>query len=340
MSTKTFASILALIALASVPGRTQESRGTITGRVIDPSGAVLVGAEVRAVSKETGAILSARTNDSGSYTLPYLLPGVYDLSAEFSGFKKTGRSDVAVRVNDVLTIEFRLEVGNATESVEVSGGAPLIETSNVTLGQVVEERQIKDLPLQAGNANELVLLTPGVVNSNNLRQRKSSFNSASSQFTTNGNALYSNEYTIDGVPDTFFNGGGSPLIAFQLPENAVSEFKVQTSSFDSAVGHTPGAVLNTLTRSGTNGYHGELHEWIINSALDASTFFQNASGGAKPAYQDNRYGASLGGPLRIPKVYSGRDKTFFFFGWEGNQWGKPTATIGTVPTLAERKGNF
>ena len=102
-----------------------------------------------------------------------------------------------------------------------------------------------------------MLLTPGVVNSTNQRQRKSSFNSASSQFTSNGNALYSNEYTIDGIPDTFFNGGGSPLIAFQLPENSVSEFKVQTTSFDAAVGHTPGAVLNTMSKSGGNQFHGE-----------------------------------------------------------------------------------
>jgi hypothetical protein len=160
MSTKTFVSILVLIVLACAAASAQESRGTITGRVVDSSGSVVVGAEVRAVGKETGAVLNARTNDAGSYTLPYLLPGVYDLTAEFTGFKKTGRSGVDVRVNDVLNIEFRLEVGNATESVEVSGGAPLVEASNVTLGQVVEERQIKDLPLQAGNANELVLLTP------------------------------------------------------------------------------------------------------------------------------------------------------------------------------------
>src|SRR5262249_22300675 len=126
----------------------------------------------------------------------------------------------------------------------------------------------------------------------------------------------------------------------QLPENAVSEFKVQTSSFDAAVGHTPGAVLNTVTKSGTNEFHGKAHEWLINSALDASTFFQNASGAPKPVYQDNRYGASLGGPVRLPKVYNGKDKTFFFFGWEGNQWGKPTANIGTVPTAAEKNGDF
>jgi hypothetical protein len=204
----------------------------------------------------------------------------------------------------------------------------------------VDQRRIEALPLQAGNANELVLIAPGVTNSTNLRQRKTSFNSASSQFTTNGNQLYSNEYTIDGVPDTFSNGGTQPLIAFQLPESAVGEFKVETSSFDASLGHTPGAVLNTVSRSGTNFYHGELHEWLINSALDADTFFQNLSGGTKPVYQDNRYGASVGGPVRIPKIYNGKSKTFFFYAWEANQWGKPTANVGSVPTDAEKNGDF
>jgi hypothetical protein len=329
---------LLILSAALLPA--QESRGTITGRVLDPSGAVIAGAEVRAVNRETGAAATARSNDSGNYTLPYLLPGTYNLTADFTGFKKTEKQNVEVRVNDVLTVDLQLQVGNATETVEVSAGAPLLEAANVSLGQVQTLRNIDDLPVQAGNANELVLLTPGVTNSTNLRQRKSSFNSASSQFTTNGNQLYSNEYTIDGVPDTFFNGGGSPLIAFQLPQNSVAEFKVQTSSFDAATGHTPGAVLNTITKNGTNDFHGDLHEWIINSGLDADTFFQNASGGAKPAYQDNRYGASLGGPVRIPKLYNGRNKTFFFYGWEGNQWGKPSATIGTVPTAAEKNGDF
>jgi hypothetical protein len=342
MSTKTlkFSRLAALLLACSASIFAQESRGTINGRVMDPSGAIVPGAEVRAINEQTNVTASAKTNEAGNYSIPFLAPGTYKLSADLTGFKKTEKPGITLRVGDVLNVDLTLEVGTASETVEVSGGTPLLESSTVQLGQVIGERQIQDLPIQAGNANELVLLTPGVVNSTNLRQRKSSFNSASSQFTTNGNALYSNEYTIDGVPDTFFNGGGSPLIAFQLPENSVSEFKVQTSSFDSATGHTPGAVLNTVTRSGANGYHGELHEWMINSALDASTFFQNASGGAKPAYQDNRYGASLGGPLRIPKLYNGRDKTFFFFGWEGNQWGKPTATIGTVPTLAERNGDF
>ena len=338
MSTKTIIPLSIILCSGWLPA--QDSRGTIAGRVVDASGAMVAGATVRAVHAGTGAGAVAFTNDGGNYAIPYLMPGKYNLTAELSGFKKIERVNVELRVADVLNIELKLEIGSATETVEVKGGTPLLEASNVSLGQVIQERQITELPIQAGNANELVLLTPGVVNSTNLRQRKSSFNSASSQFTTNGNALYSNEYTIDGVPDTFFNGGGNPLIAFQLPENAVSEFRVQTSSFDAAVGHTPGAVLNTVTKSGTNDYHGDLHEWIINAALDASTFFQNASGGAKPQYQDNRYGASLGGPVRIPRLYNGKNKTFFFFGWEGNQWGKPTATIGTVPTASEKTGDF
>lgn len=340
MSTKTFLLFIAAFISLADSAFAQESRGTITGRVTDPTGAVVALADVRATSDQTGVPAAAQTNESGNFSIPYLIPGTYTVTCELTGFRKLERKGVEVRVSDVLKLELQLEVGNAAETVEVKGGAPLLEASNVSLGQTVEERQIRDLPLQAGNANELVLLTPGVVNTTNLRQRKSSFNSASSQFSTNGNQLYSNEYTIDGVPNTFFNGGNNPLIAFQLPENAVSEFRVQTSAFDAAVGHTPGAVLNTVSKSGTNEFHGELHEWIINSALDANTFFQNAGGGAKRSYQDNRYGASLGGPFRIPKVYNGKGKTFFFFGWEGNQWGKPGTTIGTVPTLAERNGDF
>ena len=316
MSTKTVAIFLGLLA-GSVYA--QESRGTITGRVTDSSGGLIGGAEVRATNTQTGTTATTSTNVSGNFTIPYLLPGNYDLSANYTSFKKLDKPGIELRVNDVLSVDFVLEVGNASETVEVTGGTPLLQTENASLGQVQTDRNINNLPIQAGNANELVLLTPGVVNSTNLRQRKSSFNSASSQFTTDGNQLYSNEYTIDGIPDTFFNGGSQPLIAFQLPENSVSEFKVQTASFDASVGHTPGAVLNTITKGGTNEYHGELHEWIINAALDADTFFQNASGGAKPEYQDNRYGASFGGPVWIPKVYKGKGKTFFFFGWEGNQ---------------------
>src|SRR5258708_438975 len=207
MSTKTFVVLAVTILSLTISLKAQDSRGSITGRVIDSTGASIVGAEIRAINRATGAAATARSNESGNYTLPLLPPGAYDLTAEFSGFKRTQRPGIEVRVNEVVNIPLEMQVGNATESVEVKGGAPLLESSNVSLGQVIDQRRIEDLPVQAGNANEMVLLTPGVVNSTNLRQRKTSFNSASSQFSTDGNPLYSNEYTIDGVPDTFSNGG-------------------------------------------------------------------------------------------------------------------------------------
>jgi hypothetical protein len=187
-----------LFVVAALPA--QEGRGTITGRVIDPSGAAVGGAEVHASNRGTSATVSARGNEAGNYTIPYLPPGAYDLSVDFTGFKKAQKPAVDLRIDDTLRIDFSLEVGSASETIEVTGGTPLFETSSVSAGQVQEQYNIDNLPVQAGNANELVLLTPGVTNSTNLRQRKSSFNSASSQFTTNGNQLYSNAYTIDGIP--------------------------------------------------------------------------------------------------------------------------------------------
>ena len=348
MRAKLIATILfSSLCLTSPRALAQESRGEIDGRILDPSGAVVVGANVVATNPATGTSAAAKTNQDGIYSIAYLLPGTYTVEVEMTGFKKLERPGIEVRVNDKVNLELRLEVGATAETVEVTGTPPVLETNEVSLGQVVDKRRIDDLPLQAGNAEELVLIAPGVVNTTNLRARKTSFNSASSQFSTNGNALYSNETTLDGVPDSFASpSNGStgpatiPLVAFQPPQAAVSEFKVQTSGFDASLGHTPGAVVNLMTTSGTNDYHGELHEWFSASTLDAPWFFQNAAGGLKPEYQDNRYGASIGGPVWIPKVYHGKDKTFFFYAWESNQWGKPVTTIGTVPTPPERTGDL
>ena len=258
------------------------------------------GAHVRATNTATGVSATADSNQDGLYSIPLLPPGAYTLTAEMSGFKKIERPGIEVRVNDRLNVDLQLPLGNTSESVEVTAATPLLESSNASMGQVVDERRIKDLPLQAGNPAELILFAPGVVNTANLRARKTSFNSASSQFSTNGNDPYSNEYTVDGIADTFASQG-TPLVAFQPPQSAVTEFRVQTSGYDASVGHSAGAVVNLTSSSGTNQYHGELHEWFSNAALDAPTYFQNASGGTKPEYQDNRYGASIGGPVSIPE---------------------------------------
>ena len=333
--------IAVALALFPVVLNAQDGRGTIAGRVVDATGAVVPGAQVHAINVQTGASASALANTSGQYSIPYLLPGTYTVTAEEKGFKKTERRDIEVHVDDVLNLELELQVGSTTESVEVAAAPPLLEVSNVSLGQVVDARRMAELPIQAGNPDELVLLTPGVVNTTNLKARKASFNNAASQFSTDGGAQFSNEYSIDGVPNTFSVGStpNNAVIAFQPPQSAVTEFKVETSAFDASVGHTPGALLNLVTRSGTSQYHGELHEWLANSALDAPTFFVNRSGQKKQVYQDNRFGASIGGPFRIPKLYGGK-KSFFFYAWESNNWGKPTSVVGSVPTAAEKNGDL
>jgi hypothetical protein len=316
----------------------QDTRGTIFGRVTDPSSAAIVGVAVRAVNSQTGVALEARTNESGNYSIPFLLPGTYDISAQLTGFKSLERKGIEVHVADKVQLDLDMAVGDIAEKIEVVASAPLLETSTVSLGQVVDTKRITELPIQSGNAAEFVLLSPGTVNATDLRARKAAFNNAPSQVVTDGNAQYSNEFAIDGVPNTFA-AGTNARIAFSPPQAAVAEFRVQTTTYDAALGHTPGAVINTMTTSGTNGFHGEAHWFVANSALDAAAFFANRSGTKKTVYQDNRYGASIGGPVVLPG-YNGRNKTFFFYAYEGDKWGTPSTVIATVPTAAEKNGDF
>ncbi len=317
----------------------QESRGTIAGRITDPSGSALPGVEVRALNTQTGASVATRSNAAGLFSMPYLLPGVYQVSAQLAGFSRLERKGVEVRVSETADLDLALTVGDVTQVLEVSGSTPLLESSNVSLGQVVDRRRLVDLPIASGNAAELVLLAPGTTNATDLRSRKAAFNNGPSQVTTDGNAQYSNEFAIDGVPNTFASGS-SPRIAFSPPQGALAEFKVETTTYDASLGHTPGSLVNMTTASGTNLYHGEIHEYLGNAALDAPSFFQNKAGLRKPQYEDNRYGGTFGGPVVFPKLYNGRQKTFFLYTFEGNKWGTPGTAVGTVPTDAEKQGDF
>jgi hypothetical protein len=179
-----------------------------------------------------------------------------------------------------------------------------------------------------------------VVNGANLRDRKPAFNNANSQVSTDGNGQYNNEFQIDGVTNGFADGNSRTRVAFSPPQTSIQEFKMQTATYDASLGHTIGSVVNVSTKSGTNDLHGELHWFTRNSAFDAPNFFNNKQGTKKSVYQDNRYGASAGGPVYIPKLYDGRNKTFWFHAWEANKWGVPGTFTGTVPTAAQRRGDF
>jgi hypothetical protein len=317
----------------------QESRGTIIGRVVDGSDASLPGVAVKATNLATNVVISAQTNESGGFNIPFLVPGKYRLTVESPSFKKYVKDGVEVRVAETVEINIQMQVGAISDTVETRADTAQLETANPSLGQVIDQQRVQELPIFSGNASELTLLAPGVVNATDMRLRKAAFNNAPSQIATDGNGTYNNDFTIDGVPNTFASGA-TARVAFSPPVNAVREFKIQSAAYDASVGHTIGALTNLSTNSGGAGLHGEAHLWERNAAFDAPNFFNNKNNTKLPVYQDHRYGASAGGPVVIPGLYNGRDKTFWYYAYEENRWGDATTFTGTVPTLKQRQGDF
>ncbi|HET8547265.1 MAG TPA: carboxypeptidase-like regulatory domain-containing protein [Bryobacteraceae bacterium] len=319
----------------------QETRGTIVGRVTDPAGALVPGTEVRAGNVATGVTATSKSNDAGNFVLPYLLPGMYTIEAELAGFKKFIREGIEIRVNDTIEVNVELTVGNVTESVEVRAETPLLATAESSLGQVIDQRRVQELPSFGGSPMVLVQLAPGVMNSTDMRLAKAgSFSiNKNSQFSTDGAGQYNNEFSLDGVANTQAQGT-SARVGFIPPQTAVSEFKVQTASYDASVSHTIGALVNVTTRTGTNQLHGEAYWWVRNSAFDTPNIFQNRTGQKLPVYQDNRYGLWSAGPVVLPRLYDGRNRTFWFYNWEANTFGIPQSFLSTVPTEKMRRGDL
>ena len=328
-------SVVLVATLWSASLRAQDARGTILGRVADPSDAVITGAEVRVINVATGVRAVSKTNDAGNYVLAYLLPGAYILEVERTGFKKFTRQGIEVRIGDSVEIEVVLQVGSQAETVQVTAETPLLETVDASLGQVVDERRIAELPSFGGAPYNLALMAPGTMNSTNLRVRYVGTPGAQGDFAVDGAGRNNNEFTIDGVPNTMDKG-----IVFVPPQMSVSEFKVQSVSYDAAIGHTAGALVNLSLKSGTNDLHGEAHWFVRNRIFDTPTLFQNRAGQKVPPYQDHRYGLSLGGPVRIPRLYNGKNKTFWFYLWEENKVQYSYDYVNTVPTADMRRGDL
>jgi hypothetical protein len=319
----------------------QEFRGSIAGQVTDPSGAVLPGVQIVATNVATNTSTIAVSDDSGSYKLTYLTPGTYNIVAELPGFKKAERQGVEVRVADQLTLDIRLEVGEVQQTVTVNAQAPLLETSTASTGQVIDQKRISELPLSDGNPFVLARLAPGVGYTGDLKFSRPFDNSGTAALVSDGSPG-KNEFTLDGSPNMASGGGtgGAGRVAFVPPADAVQEFKVQTATFDAQQGHTSGATVNVMLKSGSNKLHGTLYEFVRNDKLSANDFFLNRSGRPRAPLRYNRYGGTVGGPIWIPKIYNGHDKTFFFFAYEGIKDQFPEPGLFTVPSEAERRGDF
>jgi len=335
--------LFALGALAVPLSAAQEAaRGTITGIVTDPQHLVVAGAHVKATNTATGVQTSTVTTAGGNYALLYLIPGTYSVEVEHAGFEKLVRPDIAVHVGDELKINLQLVLGNVKQEVTVKGGASALQTANADVGQTFDRQELSDLPLPDSNPFTLTQLVAGTVFTGNPKFSRPFDNGDVSAVRVNG-AEGGNDFSLNGVPNNGAQkGSGNSAVAFQPPVDAIEDFKMTTSNFSATSGNTAAGSVNINTKSGTNAYHGTLYEFWRNDALAANDFFGNNTTPkqARAVVRYNHFGGTFGGPVRIPKLYNGQDKTFFFVAAEALPDTFPNRGFFTVPTLAERNGDL
>lgn len=325
-----FVAVCGLLAVAS-PLAAQTAQ--VTGKITDSSGASIPGASIQVTNQRTGITRSSTSNTDGYYSIQLLPPSSYSVKVQSAGMKTSTR-EVLLTVDQAARLDFAMEVGDLAESVTITGGAPLVETEGATLGKVVENRRISDLPLNGRNALALMMLTPGV---------RSVAGPTQSGFSDRGTNL----------SNTSINGGPSGLNAFMLDGNtnnnlsgnelgvnpsvdAVQEFKIQTNTMSAEYGITAGGVVNIVTKSGGNKLHGTAYEFVRNDIFDA----RNAFAATRAPFRYNQFGGSVGGPVVLPKVYDGRNRSFFFFNYEEWRYRNYRNEIMTMPTEGQRGGSF
>ncbi|MGC8759160.1 MAG: TonB-dependent receptor domain-containing protein [Bryobacteraceae bacterium] len=334
--------IVALLAVAVLWLSGQEFRATINGTVTDPTGAVVPGVTVEIRNLATNALITTQTNESGIYVAPFIPPGRYTVSASREGFKRAVREDVEVRVGDRLRIDFQLELGGVTERVVVSASAELLETSTAARGQVIDSQKVAEMPLLGRNPFMLAVLAPAVQYTPSLASRSNRpfDNGGMDSFSINGGRQFTNEFLIDGVPNTGTETNQPGNLSFVPSPDATEEFKVQTNVYDAQYGRTGGGVINVSLRSGTNDFHGALYHYFRHDKLNANTFEANQAGSPKQSFRWNQPGLRFDGPVWIPRVYDGRNRTFFMYSWERIKSSIPFPQTMTVPTLEQRAGDF
>ncbi len=333
--------IVSVCFMLAVAGMAQDPRGSITGIVTDPSGAVVPNASVEVVNKAMGTRQNLTTNDAGVYNALYLLPGRYQVSVEAPGFKKAIRDEIEVRVDDRVAVNFQLDVGGTEQTVTVVGEVPLLSTETASLGAVVDQRRVQELPVPHGNPYFLIGLAAGVAFTRDARLDRPFEPTHIVGYAMDGTRANRSDVTIDGAVSTATAGAGEVIASYVPPADIVQEFKVQTATFDAQFGQTEGGVTNISIKSGTNEFHGTGYYTNMTPGLFANDFFANRSGIARPDFYYHRFGATLGGPISIPKLYDGRNRTFFMWGMEGIKEGRPRNNgVPTVPTEAMKNGDF
>ena len=324
--------LLLLFALA-LPMQTlaQVDQGSISGTVKDTSGGSIAGASVTLTNDDTGVTQTMTTNGLGDYIFAPIKIGRYSLTAEFKGFQKVQQKNVTVDVQQKVLVDITLPPGASAETVVVNEAPPALQTQDASVGQVIEEREVKSLPLNGRNFTFLAQLSAGVTQD----QADTRGLGNSGSFAANGLRPAQNNYLLDGLDNNanlvdFLNG---TAYAVRPPVDAIQEFKVETNDYSAEMGRSAGAVLNATIKSGSNAYHGSAWEFLRNDKFDAANFFENSGGLAKGEYRQNQFGATFGGPIK-------RDKTFFFMDYEGTRIRQAVPYLSTVPTALERSSGY
>lgn len=315
-----FAALLLLLAAYAIG---QTPTGTLQGAVTDPSGGIVTGAKVHIVNTKTGETKDLVTDSAGRFVQPFLLPSTYNVTVEASGFQKTAQNNIYLEVGQNRALKIELAVGQASTSVNVEATTPALDTTGATLGTVIENKRVNDLPLNGRNAFSLAALAPGV----------NSTGSGSTPYI-NGGRNATSEVQIDGITDILpENNVGNSSLAITPQVDAVQEFSVSTNALDAQYGRFGGGLINVVTKSGTNEFHGDVFDYLRNNVLDANDFFANRNGRPKSGFKRNQWGGVFGGPIV-------KNRTFFFVDFQGDNQRNQSIYTGTVPINAWRNGDF
>ncbi|MCU1259440.1 MAG: hypothetical protein JWO80_2325 [Bryobacterales bacterium] len=335
--------VWALAAFATASLWAQEFRGTFSGTVRDAQGSAMPKVKITATETQTGNKSETFSSTTGEYTIPFLAPGEYQIEAEAPGFKTYTRKGLTLSIGEHPEVDIKLEVGQSNQSVVVTAEVSMIESSNASLGQVISTEEVENMPTNGRTPLMLSRLAMGVIATNEPGPVRPFDNGAVSSFSISGGPSGQNELLLNGVPDAGF----SKQLAYSPPQDAVQEVSVRSFESDAAYGHTGGGVANHITRGGTNAFHGSLYEFNQVSKLAANLFFSNKLAVPRPVTNYNQYGVTVGGPVIVPKLYNGKNRVFWFFAFERLKDSDPAnsvveggSTITTVPTAAERKGDF
>lgn len=337
--------VVALAALFATLAVAQEFRGTFSGSVLDPQGGAVPRARIVATEVRTGVKTSTTSEDTGAYTIPFLAPGEYQITAEADGFRRFVQRGLTLSAGERPVIDIHLEVGGTSESVTVSTETPLVVASNAAVGQVVTTREVEALPVNGRAPITLMSLAMGVIATTEPGPIRP-FDLPGGGYTVGG-ISGSNEIQLNGAPNTSASTGVAS--AYSPPQDAVQEVATSVFQSDASYGHAGGGTANLITKSGTNSFHGSAYEFNQVSYLDANSFFANKSGSPRPRYNYNQYGVTAGGPVIFPKLFNGKNRVFWFFAFEGLRDSDPASSpletstpayFATVPTAAERQGDF